>query len=53
MCNILEFCQVVLEKKIFKGLHQISYILIVFGYYQGSKCAFSRIPEEFNIHGGK
>ena len=22
-------------------------------YWQGSKCAVSRIPEEFNIHGGK
>ena len=22
-------------------------------YMQGSKCAVSRIPEEFNIHGGK
>ena len=22
-------------------------------YRQGSKCAVSRIPEEFNIHGGK
>ena len=28
-----EFCLVVLEKKIFKGLHQISYVQIVFGYY--------------------
>ena len=33
VCNILEFCSVVLEKKIFKGLHQIFFVQIVFGYY--------------------
>ena len=31
--NISEFRQVVLEKKIFKGLHQIWNFQIVFGYY--------------------
>ena len=24
-----------------------------YSFVQGSKCAVSRIPEEFNIHGGK
>ena len=33
VCNILEFCSVVLEKKSFKGLHQIFYVQIVFGHY--------------------
>ena len=33
VCYIQEFCWAVLEKKIFKGLHLICYIQIVFGYY--------------------
>ena len=33
VCNIEDFCSVVLEKKIFKGLHSICYVQIVFGYY--------------------
>ena len=32
VCNIIEFCQVVLEKNIFKGLHQIFDVQIVFGW---------------------
>ena len=33
VCNILEFCSVVWEKKMFKGLHKINYVQILFGYY--------------------
>ena len=33
LCNILEFCGAVLEKKIFKGVHKIFCVQIVFGYY--------------------
>ena len=33
ICNIEEFYSVVLEKKIFKGLHYINYVQIVFVYY--------------------
>ena len=33
VCSIKEFYSLVLEKKIFKGLHQIFYVQIVFGYY--------------------
>ena len=33
VCNIQEFCSVVFEKKIFKGLHSVCYVRIIFGYY--------------------
>ena len=33
MRNAYKFCSAVLEKKIFKGLHQINYVQIVFVYY--------------------
>ena len=33
VCNIYEFCSVVFEKKIFKGLHEFCNVQIVFGYY--------------------
>ena len=33
VCNIYELCRVVLEKKIFKCLHQIFYVPFVIGYY--------------------
>ena len=33
VCKIKEFCSVVSEKKIFKILHYINCVQIVFGYY--------------------
>ena len=33
VCNIEEFGQVVLENKIFKDLHHIFYVQIIFDYY--------------------
>ena len=32
VCNIEQFCSVVLKKKIFKGLHSVCYVQIIFGY---------------------
>ena len=48
VCNIQECCSVVLEKKIFKGLHSICYVQIVFGYYYFQSILRSReIPMLF------
>ena len=33
VCNIQEFYSVILEKKIFKGSHQLFYVQIFLGYY--------------------